>query len=58
MRDEDMAVCDAPAETDAETGGIAGDGEVGLVIDEVVEGVVCEGGLDCCDCVGDVVGFY
>ena len=58
MCDEDMAICNSPSETDAETRGVASKGEFLLVVDKVVERVVCKGRLNRCDGMGDIVGCY
>ena len=53
-----MAVLHAPAKTDAETCSVASEREVILVVDEEVERVVGERGLDCGDGVGDIGRRY
>jgi hypothetical protein len=53
---QDISIGNSPAQTDAQTHCIPGQGQGFLVVDEEIEGIVDKGRLDCVDCRGDVGG--
>lgn len=58
MRHQDISIGNSPTQADSETNCIASQGQRFLVVDEEIERIVYESGLDCLDCVRDVFGCY
>jgi len=56
MRDKDQSIGNAPAKSDSEGNGVAGEGFLLWVVNEVSKRVVNEGDLDCSDGGGNIFG--